>query len=71
MVMVSEGWKAAYPEARAGILVLSQVANPAHHAALDQRKADLETQLRSQFSGYDRTKLAELPVLQAYNQYYK
>lgn len=71
IVTVSEGWKAAYPEARAGILVMNQVANPAHHAALDQHKTDLETRLRSQFSGYDRTKLAELPVLQAYGKYYK
>ena len=71
MVMVSEGWKAAYPEARAGILMMSQVANPAHHAALDEKKAELETRLRSQFAGYDRAKLAEIPVLQAYNKYYK
>ena len=71
IVIVSEGWKAAYPEARAGILMMSQVANPAHHAALDQHKADLETRLRSQFSGYDRTKLAEIPILQAYNKYFK
>jgi DNA/RNA-binding domain of Phe-tRNA-synthetase-like protein len=71
MVVVSEGWKAAYPDAHAGILVMSQVANPAHHAALDERKIYLETHLRSQFSGYDRARLAEQPILQAYNKYFR
>ena len=71
MITISQAWKAAYPEAHAGILMMSQVANPAHHAALDAKKAELETRLRSQFAGYDRAKLAEIPVLQAYNKYYK
>lgn len=71
MVMISEEWKSAYPTARAGILVMRNVANPARHPALDQQKADLETRLRSQFSGYDRAKLTEIPVFQAYNKYFK
>ncbi len=71
IVTISDAWKSAYPEAQAGILVMRNVANPARHATLDQQKADLETQLRSQFSGYDRAKLAELPILQAYNKYFK
>lgn len=50
---------------------MRNVANPAHHAALDQQKADLETRLRSQFFGYDRAKLGEIPILQAYNKYFK
>jgi DNA/RNA-binding domain of Phe-tRNA-synthetase-like protein len=71
MILVSEEWKAAYPEALGGILVMRNVANPARHATLDQQKADLEARLRSQFSGYDRAKLAEIPILQAYNKYFK
>lgn len=71
MIVVSEEWKVAYPGASAGILVMRNVANPARHAVLDQQKADLETQLRSQFSGYDRAKLAEIPILHAYNKYFK
>ncbi len=71
MVMISEEWKSAYPTARAGILVMRNVANPARHPALDQQKADLETRLRIQFAGYDRTKLAEIPILQAYSTYFK
>lgn len=71
MIVVSEEWKVAYPGASAGILVMCNVANPARHAVLDQQKADLETQLRSQFSGYDRAKLGQIPILQVYDKYFK
>jgi DNA/RNA-binding domain of Phe-tRNA-synthetase-like protein len=71
IVIVSPDWKTAYPGACAGILVMSKVVNPEHHAALTRQKADLETRLRSRFTGYDRTSLAEIPVLQAYNNYFK
>jgi len=47
------------------------VVNPEHHPALEQRKAELANQLRSQFSGYDRATLTALPTVQAYNTYYK
>jgi DNA/RNA-binding domain of Phe-tRNA-synthetase-like protein len=67
----SEAWKKAYPGAAVGILAMRGVANPAHHAALDQRKEALENQLRSRFAGYDRAMLKALPAIQAYNAYYK
>ncbi len=50
---------------------MSRVANPAHHAELAEKKAVLETRLRSQFSGNDRARLAENPILQAYNRYFR
>ena len=68
---VSEAWKTAYPEAAAGILVMRGVVNPSRHAALDGRKAELENQLRSRFSGGDRETLRALPPIQAYNAYYR
>jgi DNA/RNA-binding domain of Phe-tRNA-synthetase-like protein len=71
LVQVSKAWNESYAEARAGILVMSRVSNPPHHAALDEQKANLEARLRSQFSGYDRPRLAENPILQAYNKYFK
>jgi DNA/RNA-binding domain of Phe-tRNA-synthetase-like protein len=71
MLFVSETWKAAYPGAAAGLLAMRDVANPEGHAALDQRKEALEAELRARFSGYDRSALRELPILQAYYNYYK
>ncbi len=50
---------------------MRNVANPARHAALDQQKAELETRLRAQFSSYDRARLSESSILQAYSKYFK
>jgi len=69
--IVSESWKAAYPGAAVGILAMRNVTNPERHAALDQRKEELEYELRSRFSGYDRAALKALPTLQAYEAYYR
>jgi DNA/RNA-binding domain of Phe-tRNA-synthetase-like protein len=71
MLNVSETWRKTYPDARAGILAVSGAANPEASAALDQQKKELEQALRQRFTGYDRAKLRDLPVLQAYHDYYK
>jgi DNA/RNA-binding domain of Phe-tRNA-synthetase-like protein len=60
-----------YPEAAVGVLALRDVENPAMHAALDERKKELEANLRSRYAGYDRAAFKALPVLQAYATYYK
>ena len=71
MFTVSEAWKTAYPGAVVGVLAMRDVINPEHHVTLDKRKEELENQLRSRFSGYDRAALKTLPTIQAYNTYYK
>jgi len=71
VLTVSEAWKTAYPGAAVGVLAMRSVVNPEGHAALDKRKEELENQLRSRFSGYDRATLKTLPTLQAYDAYYK
>jgi len=68
---VSEAWKKAYPGAAVGVLAMRNVVNPEGHAALDKRKEELENQLRARFSDYDRAALKALPIIQAYNDYYK
>jgi DNA/RNA-binding domain of Phe-tRNA-synthetase-like protein len=71
MFTVSEQWKAAYPEAFAGVLAMGDVANPKQHPALDERKQALEAELRERYGEYDRAALKALPHMQAYNAYYK
>ena len=71
MFVITSAWKAAYPEAHAGVVVMRSVSNPAHDPALESRKAALEEGLRAQFSGQDRAALARHPVLQAYAEYYR
>jgi DNA/RNA-binding domain of Phe-tRNA-synthetase-like protein len=68
---IAQAWKAAYPEAHAGILVVRNAANPPQDAGLEQRKTDLETELRARFSGVDRPALLQLPELRAYDEYYR
>jgi DNA/RNA-binding domain of Phe-tRNA-synthetase-like protein len=68
---VSNTWKAAYPSAHAGVLVMREAVNPAQHAELEKRKAALEEDLRVRFAGQDRLALLNHPILQAYEAYYK
>jgi len=71
MFQVSALWKATYPNAHAGVLVMHEVINPPHHAGLEKRKSALEEELRSRFAGRDRAALLSHPVLQAYEAYYR
>src|SRR3990172_5153546 len=71
MFVVTSAWKSAFPGAHAGVLVMRNVSNPAHHTALEKQKTELEERLRSQFSGQDRATIASHPVLHAYNEYYR
>lgn len=68
---VTEKWKATYPNASAGVLVMRDVANPKHHAALNERKKQLEAALKEKFSGYDRAALRKHSPLREYHAYYK
>ncbi|MGE5642183.1 MAG: phenylalanine--tRNA ligase beta subunit-related protein [Byssovorax cruenta] len=71
MFEVTNAWKSAFPDAHVGVVVLRNVTNPAQHPELEQRKAELEEQLRAQFSGQDRLALSTHPILRAYNNYYR
>jgi DNA/RNA-binding domain of Phe-tRNA-synthetase-like protein len=71
MFEITSSWKSSFPGAHVGVLVVRDLINPSHHPQLEKRKAELEGQLRSQFSGQDRAALSGHPVLQAYNAYYK
>ncbi len=70
MFQVSDRWKAAFPDAHAGVLIMRGVVNPVQHAGLDVQKHALEEQLRSRFSGTDRSVIENHPVLRAYRAYY-
>lgn len=71
MFGVSSAWRAAYPGAHAGVLVLREVINPAHTEELENRKSELEQELRHRYSGHDRGALLENPVLRAYGAHYR
>ena len=71
MFTVSNTWRTAYPEAAIGVLAMDNVANPERHTELDARKEALEKALRARFCNHDRAALKALPVIRAYNDYYR
>lgn len=71
MLIDSKKWKMTYPDAVIGILAMDNLANPKKNVALDRRKSELEESLRQRYTGTDRAALKQLPILQAYNDYYK
>jgi DNA/RNA-binding domain of Phe-tRNA-synthetase-like protein len=71
---VTEAWRAAFPGAHAGVLVMRNVRNPANHPDLDRSKEALIGDLRSRYGALDRSQLLALPALsalQVYDGYYK
>lgn len=71
IVRISEAWKASYPEALVGTLVMHHATNPPHHLELDKRKQELEDELRRRFTGATTADLAGLPPVPFYNAHYK
>ncbi len=71
MIMLSDSWKSAFPDAHVGFLALDGVSNPTHHPELEGLKRDLEADLRARLGGLDRKGLEALSVLPAYAAYYK
>ena len=69
MLTISDEWRQTYPDARVGILAMSNVSNPASHPLLDKEKDDLETDLRTLFK--DPAELKSMEPNKAYQAYYK
>ncbi|MBT3187848.1 MAG: hypothetical protein HN736_00820 [Anaerolineae bacterium] len=72
MILISETieWKAVHPDAVIGLLEISGVDNMKKCIPLDNRKREVEEQLRIQYGEYTRQELVSLPVISAYKRYY-
>jgi DNA/RNA-binding domain of Phe-tRNA-synthetase-like protein len=71
MFNISPAWKSTYPDAVIGILAMGGAANPSSHPELEAAKSALEEDLRARYASWDRSRLKALPVLRAYDAYYK
>lgn len=71
MLEAASAWKLAYPGASVGLLAMHGVENPERHQGLDLKKEELEQTLRARFSSHDRKTLRAIPVLGAYDAYYR
>ena len=63
MLTVTDAWKAAHPGARVGVLAMRNVVNPADHAALDERKLELEDELRARWAGGARARPSMMGII--------
>jgi DNA/RNA-binding domain of Phe-tRNA-synthetase-like protein len=70
LLTVSENWKAAYPGAVVGAMLMTGVENPPEHAALDQLKTGFEQDVRRAYSAHTRPMLEQLPAIHPYVAYY-
>jgi DNA/RNA-binding domain of Phe-tRNA-synthetase-like protein len=68
---LDSAWVLKYPHAKAGILVIKNIDNTSSDPELDKIKTELETMLREKYQGFSRESLNELPIIKAYNNYYK
>lgn len=64
-------WRAAHPGAIIGLLELTGVENTSPSPQLNQRKREVEARLRKDYAGFSRQDFLALPVMAAYERYYK
>lgn len=71
MIQVSENWRTAHPGGAIGLLSMQIDRRQENQAGLDQERLALENHLREQYRDVPRAKIRQLPVMDAYTQYYK
>lgn len=70
-ISVTENWRTAHPGGMLGLLELSAVSNPSSCLPLEERKRETEIRLRDRYDGFTRSDFLSLPVMAAYDRYYK
>lgn len=70
-ISATNEWKTSHPGAVIGLLELSGVDNTRPSAVLDARKREMEARLRERYAGFTRQDFLSLPVMVAYQKYYK
>ncbi|NTV36046.1 MAG: hypothetical protein HGA53_03750 [Anaerolineaceae bacterium] len=71
VITATEEWRMAHPGAIIGLLELSGVENVYASTRLDERKREVEATLRKRYEGFARKDFLALPVMAAYERYYK
>jgi DNA/RNA-binding domain of Phe-tRNA-synthetase-like protein len=70
-ISATDNWRVAHPGAVIGLLELSGVDNTRPSPELDARKRATEARLRERYAGFARADFVSLPVMAAYQRYYK
>jgi DNA/RNA-binding domain of Phe-tRNA-synthetase-like protein len=70
-ISTTDDWRSAHPGAMIGLLELSGAANAQPASVLEERQREIEAQLRARYQRFTRADFLALPVLAAYERYYK
>jgi DNA/RNA-binding domain of Phe-tRNA-synthetase-like protein len=70
-ISATDEWRASHPGATIGLLELSGIDNTGSSAGLNARKRDIEAHLQERYRGFSRQEFLTLPVLAAYDRYYR
>jgi DNA/RNA-binding domain of Phe-tRNA-synthetase-like protein len=70
-IAASPAWRTAHPGATFGLLELSRVDNTRPSVELQEHKRATEARLRERYQGFTRKEFLSLPVMVAYERYYK
>jgi DNA/RNA-binding domain of Phe-tRNA-synthetase-like protein len=67
----TDDWRKIYPGASFGFLELSHVENVPVSSSMDEQKRETEIRLRERYQGFTRQDFLALPVMSAYDLYYR
>jgi DNA/RNA-binding domain of Phe-tRNA-synthetase-like protein len=70
-ISATDEWRIAHPGATTGLLELSGAENTHPSPSLEKRKRETEAHLRERYRGFTRQNFLALPVMSAYDQYYR
>lgn len=70
-ITATDDWKVRHPGATFGLMELSGVDNTVSSPALEEHKRETEKVLRERYCGFTRSDFLALPVMAAYQRYYK
>ena len=70
-ISATNEWQNAHPGGIIGLLEISGIENTGASSSLNERKRSTETSLREQYQNFTRQDFLALPVMSAYERYYK
>jgi DNA/RNA-binding domain of Phe-tRNA-synthetase-like protein len=70
-ISATDDWRSAHPGAVIGLLEISGAENSSPSRELDERKRETEKWLRTRYKGFTRQGFLAVPVMAAYERYYK
>ena len=70
-ISATDEWRTSHPGAVIGLLELTGIENTRPSLKLNERKQEIEARLRDRYKGFARQDFLSLPVISAYDRYYK